>query len=161
MTQGTMSDPAVSKWKQHGKVYLWRYRQPSRHWVGWHMTADDPGCESLLNLLGQMKAAQWPSQQYLAIDKPTPAVLAVPNYRDETWYAPAQWKLKFPKGQVADEFWSLTRAGSEVTLILGASKLVEVSEGVQAVRMGDGDYAIGPEDKENWTESLSFWWMLK
>jgi hypothetical protein len=157
-----MSDPAVNKWKQHGKVYLWRYRQPSPNWAGWHMTADDPGCESVLDLLARMKTAQWPSQQSLAIEKPTQAVLAVPNYRDETWSAPQRWKLKFSKGQVADDFWSLAQADSEVTLILGASKLAELSDGIQAVRGGEGDYAIGPDDQETGAESsLSFWWMLK
>jgi hypothetical protein len=57
-----MSDPAVDRWKQQGRVSLWKHQQ--RH-ADWNLTADDVACDGLLELLDRMKAGKSPSQKVL------------------------------------------------------------------------------------------------
>ncbi len=46
-----MEDPAVAKWRQRGRVYLWQYQENTRNYPGWHMTADPEPFRYLLVVL--------------------------------------------------------------------------------------------------------------
>ncbi len=41
----------MSAWVQRGHVFLWRYPEGPSGYSGGHLTADDPGCASLEELL--------------------------------------------------------------------------------------------------------------
>jgi hypothetical protein len=49
-----MPDPTVARWKQQGRVYLWRYKENRKNYPGWHFTADAVACNALLELFELM-----------------------------------------------------------------------------------------------------------
>ena len=73
-----MSDPAVDRWKQRGRVCLWKHKH--RH-VDWNIAADDVGCEALLDLLDRMNKGKWPSQKSITLSTSRRTATGVPERR--------------------------------------------------------------------------------
>lgn len=46
-----MTDSHLAEWHQRDRISLWRYVEANRSYAGWHLSADDEGCRSLLELL--------------------------------------------------------------------------------------------------------------
>ena len=146
-----MADEQVNKWRQQGRIYLWRYAGTSRNHSGWHMTADEVGCQSLLDLLDIMRDAQYAAKRTVQLTRPgerelTSGCSARPR--------PAtRLELSHSKPKMAPAHWCLAVEGARVTLELGAERLEELREGIQGIPSGNGDYCIGDDGQELW-----FWW---
>ena len=139
-------------WKQRGNVFLWRYIDKER-WGEWHMTADVQGAESLLELGSIFQQARWSCKHPVAVSRPTPTILRVPNFQDgeARWSAPVRaLVLHSPKAKVAAEHWTLKRSGEKLVLTFGAKMLSQFCDMVEAIERGEGDCAIGPEE-DSWT----------
>ena len=152
-----MSDEDVDRWKQEGRLYLWRYTESTRSYPGWHLTADDACCNGIVDLIERMLSARWSSQKSLVVTPPTEEVLRVPNNRggEARWEAPGSLILKYPKGKVGDEYIALDKHGDTIVLSAGRLKLGLLQECVLKVLRGEGDYSIEAGDTQLW-----FWWML-
>ena len=157
-----MSDPAVQKWRQRGRIFLWRYHEGRTNYPGWHLTADEVGSQSLLDLLELFQAARWSCQMLVRTTVPDASVLRVPNNRGGAARVDAATtlSLKFPKGKVDDEHWLLDQESQDVQLVLGAQKLRDLTCGVQAFRRGEDDFAISGSQIKN-DDCLWFWWYGK
>jgi len=57
-----MSAP-VNAWKQKGRVFIWRYPPHKKKHEGWHFTAEDDACESLIHLIHAMRSEPQPSHR--------------------------------------------------------------------------------------------------
>jgi len=143
-----MSDPGVDRWKQRGRICVWKHKQ--RH-VDWNIAADDIACEGLLELLDRMEAGKWPSQKSLALVKPERTATNAP---DRPALFATELILKNRKGEVADDFWLLESAGTTVKLMVGLSRLQELRQAVADI--SGGDYAIGSEESPLWV-----WWFVE
>jgi len=157
-----MPDPIVNKWKQSGKVYLWKYKENTKNYPGWHLHADDEGCASLLILIDSMKKAQFPSERTLNIKPPTPKILMVPNNRGgkAKWVTVDKIKIKAVKGDSSSEEWSLIHDHPKLFLTVGENMLKAFEKGIKDITKGKGDYSIGheKETKEYEPSNLWFWW---
>ncbi|HEV2915068.1 MAG TPA: hypothetical protein VGX92_17455 [Pyrinomonadaceae bacterium] len=153
-----MPDENVEKWKQKGRLYLWHYLEHTRNYPGWHLTADDACCRSLVDLIERMSAARWSSQKSLVVTPPSKEVLSIPNNigGEARCKSAGKFILKHPKGIVDDEYFSLEENGSTVVLSAGGRKLELLKECVLKIPTGEGDYSIKVGDRHLW-----FWWMLK
>jgi hypothetical protein len=153
-----MADPSVEKWKQDGKLYVWKYRDASPNYSGWHMSADSKGCETLLDLLDRMLSAKWPSKKNLIITRPGKTELAAPNVRGGAAkvISPSNLTLAYPKGQVDGKYWSLDFLKPNLSLRLGLAKVGQLLESVRAMSEGQGDFCIGPDEKTQ--GSLLWFW---
>jgi len=146
-----MADQRVNKWVQRGCIYLWRHAGNPRNYCGWHMTADDAGCRSLLDLLDIIRDAQYAAKRTIQLTRPsehelTSGCSAPPR--------PAtRWELSHSKPSMAPAHWCLSVEGTRVMLELGAERLEELWEGIQGIPNGSGDYCIGDDGQELW-----FWW---
>jgi hypothetical protein len=102
-----------------------------------------------------MLTARWGSQKSLVVTPPTKEVLSVPNNRggEAGWKAPADVTLKYPKGRVGDEYFSLEESGDGIILSAGREKLKLLKECVLKIPQGEGDYSIKVGETELW-----FWW---
>lgn len=153
-----MPDENVDRWRQEGRLYFWRYTENTRNYPGWHLTADDPCCRSLADLIERMLSARWGSRKLLVVTPPTKKVLGVPNNRggEARWRAPGGLTLNYPKGKVSDEYFKLEEHAGEIILSAGRHKLELLKECVLKVPRGEGDYAITVGETRLW-----FWWMLR
>lgn len=159
-----MSDPSVTRWRQRGRVYLWRYKENTRNYPGWHMTADHEACTSLVELIDAMQVARWPSNATVAVSPPTDDILLVPNNRGGAarWTAPTSLKLKYTRDQVDADFWSLGLQGGTLILAMGATALATLQKGILDIANGKGDYCIGADEAHGTAGSdavLWFWWL--
>lgn len=145
-------DDATAKWRQAGQAYLWRYATNSH---GWHLTADDIACESLLHLLALMRDAEFTAKQTITLTPFTADELPAANFPGR-FRAYRRWHLVHSKPKYADDYWRITADGEQVTLELGMARLDELRQGVENVRRGIGDYQIGTEGMELW-----FWWSVR
>src|SRR5512133_1596062 len=105
-----MPDSTVSKWKQSGLVYLWRYLENTRNYPGWHLKTDEAGRQSLLGLLQKMHAAKYSSRATVHLSAPTMRQLSVPNNRhgQAAHRAAEEWLIVYPKGRTPDQTWKLS-----------------------------------------------------
>jgi hypothetical protein len=142
-----MSDPNVDRWRQKGCVSVWKHKQ--RH-VDWNITGDDAGCEALLDLLGRMKNASWPSRKVITLYEPRRTASGVPELA--ATFA-SELALKYPKSAVTDDYWSLEETESGLQVVMGLSRLMELCAAVADIRNGHGDYSIGNDDGPLWV-----WW---
>ncbi len=145
----------IHKWKQIGKLYLWRYKHAlSRNYPGWHLTADKAGCENLTALLDALAQASSASNRTLAITRPTDAILSVANNRRSPTVGVDRLALSYDPNLPPDH-WALTQTDATASLVIGRQSLALLRKGIADVAAGPphGDYCIGSESQELW-----FWW---
>jgi len=147
-----MATPLHS-WKLQGVVRLWRYTEFKHKFGGWHLTADNAGVDSLLELLSLLANAPG-EHRTVALSPPTPAVLRVPNYSQgrAEWSAPAKWQIS---ASLAPDTW-LFPATDPAELTFGAAYLAQLTAALQGIPRGDGDFCIGSAEQGNLP--LWFWW---
>ena len=145
-------DDNVKRWQMRGNVYLWRYKGNARNYPGWHLTADEPGCAALLELIDLMRASQFSSEAPIPLSQPSPRELVVPNAPREHIPANSLTVYHSPTKLAADH-WRLTENDSRVRLEVGHDGLSELRNGIADVARHEGDYSIGATGQELW-----FWW---
>jgi hypothetical protein len=136
-----------------GRICLWRYRERTRSYPGFHLSADAKGCEQLLKLLGGLAKVRAPQIATVTLDPVTAAVLAVPNIRDATASAFRHWDL-IADPRFDPERFHFTVMNDRVRSELSSVQIESVAAGVLDIRDRRGDYAIGDEDEQQ----LWFWW---
>lgn len=136
-----------------GRVCVWRYRERSSNYPGFHLSADRHGCDQLLALLATLANARTPQIANVALDPVTPAVLAVPNIRDAAVSTYRHWELvvdpRFPPERL-----HFSAINDRLRTELSPVQVESIAGGVQDIRERRGDYAIGDEDEHQ----LWFWW---
>ena len=138
-----------------GRICLWRYREHSRNYPGFHLSADRPGCAQLLTLLGSLAKARTPQIGNVVLDPVTAAVLAIPNNRGghAAISSYQHWELvvdpRFPPERLHFAVMN-DRARTELSVV----QVESVMAGVEDIRALRGDYAIGDDDEHQ----LWFWW---
>ena len=146
-----MSDPAVSRWKQQGRVFLWRYVENTRNYPGWHLTADAVGARSLLELTSLMRAASWPSRTTIDLTRPTEAILKVPNNRDgeARWVGATRLCIRSAP-ELSPTHWDIRQVDDTVELRPGSEMLAQLDRGLHDILDGRGDYSMGGPPAELW-----------
>ena len=132
---------------------MWRYRERTRNYPGYHLSADTQGCDQLLKLLGDLAKVREPRLATVTLDAVTADVLAVPNNRDADVSTYGHWDLiadpRFPPERL-----HFTVLNDRVRSELSAVQIESLAAGVLDMRERRGDYAIGDEDEH----LLWFWW---
>ncbi len=146
-------DDAVKRWTLQGHVYLWRYQGVGvRHYPGWHLTADAPGCTSMLELIDLMHASPFAGRASVPLTAPGDRELSVPN-AGLPHTAAASFELYHSPTKVPPAHWRLVADDGRVRLEAGREALAEVRRGIADVARHEGDYSIGADGQELW-----FWW---
>jgi hypothetical protein len=146
----------LHSWKQNGAVSIWRYTEFEKKFGGWHLSADDAGVESLLQLFTALQSEPG-AHRTVAITPPSKRLLKVPNYQQgrAKWIAPSKLQLRFSS---APETWELPGDLEPARLSVGASYLPELVTAVKGIPRGEGDFSMGSRDGESLR--LWFWWWL-
>ena len=136
-----------------GRICLWRYRERTRNYPGFHLSADHQGAGQLLALLGNLRKARTPQLASVTLDPPTAAVLAVPDNRGASVSGYRYWELvvdpRFPPERL--HFMVVNdRVRTELSMI----QVESVAAGVEDIRERRGDYSIGDDEEHQ----LWFWW---
>ena len=137
-----------------GRVSLWRYRERSLEYPGFHLSADRAGCDQLLTLLRSLRTARSPQIGNIVLDPATAAMLAVvPNHRGDAIISYRSWDLvadpRFPPERLT---FGVT--GERVRTELSSVQVESLAAGVEDIRQRRGAYAIGDDDEQQ----LWFWW---
>ncbi len=145
-----MGDPYVVRWRQRGDVSMWQNKDPRD--PHWNLTADDPGCDALLDLLDRMERGQWPSNKQILLRKP---VITADHGGDMPFQSATHLTIKYPKERVPDDHWVLREECRQLFLEIGLSSLRELRDAVVDLKNGGGDYMIGHDDSPLW-----IWWYV-
>lgn len=143
---------APGAWKPSGSVSLWRYTENTRHYPGWHLTADLAGCGSLLDLLDTL-ATEPGNYRTVPLQPPDEAQLGVPNNRRSPHVAAT--KLQLTLSDLSAQ-WRFPPDHDPASLTIGSDWLAPLRKGLLDITQGRGDYRIGHEADGNLP--LWFWW---
>ena len=138
------------RWRQRGTISLWRYLDNTRSFPGWHFSADDAGCASMLALLDALFLDPEGTTRTLQLTAPSAEVLSVPNNRRAPVEGPASLRLSH---SVDPEVLRWTENGGRLVLEIGQARAPLLRKGVADVAAGDGDYCIATVPLPLW-----FWW---
>lgn len=142
-------------WKQRGSIALWQYTENRGNYPGWHLSADDAGCASLIALVDLFRSGGVAASQLVTVVAPTPEVLAVPNNRAAGFVAPTELRLSY--AETLSE-WYFPSSMDPASLTVGDKFARQLREGVCGIPCGHGDYSIGTNRRGNL--SLTFWWRV-
>jgi hypothetical protein len=139
-------DEEVRRWRQKGKIHFW-FEKDKRQGAGWHLAADEVGCQDLDDIISLCRTAGFP-----------PRFNITPSARPD---APANtnstlvisYNTTWP-----EQHWLLGQSGTLITLEIGTARLDELSAAVGDMRRGEGDYAIGGDDD---AQVIWIWWLPK
>jgi hypothetical protein len=158
-----MSDTNVNRWKQEGSLFVWRFQENIRNYPGWHLSADHVGANSIIDLLDRMLAAQWGSEKLLKVMPPPVEVLRVANNMGgkARWESPHSMLIKYPKGKVTDDYWSL-EGDDELVFAVGQTGLSLFRHSMTRLLTKEKDFSIGPPDKmatrAEWNKMCLWFW---
>jgi hypothetical protein len=152
----TYEPSQVAQWKQAGRISLWRYVEHSRHFPGWHLNADQDGCQSLARLL-ELFSIDCAGSRTVELAAPTEAQLRVPNNKGGLAPCIAPAKLKITFSQEPDH-WSFPPETEPATLAVGKIWIEAIRQGLADIPMRRGDYSVGPRQS---SLPLWFWWSEK
>ena len=143
----------ASRWRQAGRIPLWRYTEHERNFWGWHLNADRDGCDSLLKLV-DMLSLDGTGHRTVEITAPTEAQLSVPNnWRGQApWVAPDKLRIAIVDDA---ECWEFSPGLTPASLTLGSRWLPDLRKGIVGIPLGRGDYSIGGHKSGL---PLWFWW---
>jgi hypothetical protein len=147
-----MPDEKVDKWKQEGRVYLWRYLQNTRNYPGWHLSADQAFGRRFGDLIQIMLNSPYNSQKALTITAPTKEILSVPNNQGgrSAWESPKSFVIKHQKAENFNDLANLEESSETVVLTAGRQQLGLLGNCVSKILEGDNDYAIEIGDTQLW-----------
>jgi hypothetical protein len=149
-------DSAIEKWRQAGRLFLWRYGKRAVNKHGWQIAADVPGSANLAELIGLIGAAQHPVRRTLIITPPSLAMTQIPNASRAVAgvWSPKHLKISFDQ-RLAGDLWSIDEMGEQVIMTFGAAWLADLSQAAVDMGRREGDYSIGPNGSE---QGLWIWW---
>lgn len=148
----------LGEWKQVGATHLWRYDPEKPGLRGWHLTGDKPALQSISSLLGLMQGRPRLTSRALGLDAASTRSIKGPvtPVGDRRVTVASSLELVFDPERPAD-FWQLSKAGTVVTLQLGAVSLVDLREGFESlIASGTGDFSVGPRDARP-GQNIWFW----
>lgn len=149
---GWVTSHALQDWRQQGLVSLWRYVGANHSYKGWHLSADVDGRRSLLALLNTFSDGSYVPHRTVSMSTPSKALLAVPGRMFSGVESVSKLRLA---SSAAPTEWLLTASLGEVSLTVGEAWRGKLCDAISALSMGDGDFRIGPEDRE---QGIWFWW---
>jgi hypothetical protein len=142
---------AVWQWNNTGEIYVWRYLEASRGWIGHHMTADREGCRFLLGLIGIFRNLESGGWRKFALAEVTKEQSGVPIHGKKT-ISLRRLELVFRPELEKDHFVEL-ETEEEVVFEMGRARLDEFEKGIKDIARGDGDWAMSGDGARLW-----FWW---
>jgi hypothetical protein len=138
-----MSDLAVERWRQRGRIYLWRCHQETRNFPGMNLVSDLEGATSAIELLDLMSAAVWSSSRSIQIAVPTELVIAFPGHsHPNPWTAGRTLSIAFPKGKAETDLWRWTGSIEEPKLTIGQTKLDELRHAFELLVRNEGNFCV-------------------
>lgn len=146
----------VNAWKQKGRVFIWRYPPHKKTHEGWHLTAEDDACDSLIELLNAMRSTPRSSRRTVTISKPTARIWGVPNFGEPRREALGPLTILFDP-QFSD--LTLMEQNDRLLLRVGGARAEDLMTGLRDVRRGRGDYAFRPTER-GVSPPIWFWWMI-
>src|SRR5579871_5602399 len=113
---------------------MWRYEEASRSYQGWHLSADEEGCRSLLTLLSAFTEKSSVPYRTLSLAAPSEALLEMPGKLP--WNVRSVSKLRLSQ-RVSNTDWHLFRADDTVTFEFGERWRVLLFDAIRALSDGD------------------------
>ncbi|WP_289056176.1 hypothetical protein [Carboxylicivirga marina] len=146
----------IEKYKVHGKVYAWTFKDNQRNYPGWNLTVDLTASKDLTTLLDFMKVCEWTSKKTIDLELPTNLQIAIPNNQN----GQAKWKTKSNltlscKKNESDNHWVINETKSGIEIQFGKNKLTELQTAIIGIPEGKGDFAIANEQDD---DILYIWW---
>jgi hypothetical protein len=131
-------------------AHIWRYKDNTRNYPGYHLTADAEGCASLLAWLRSPK-----SRSEFRLQPVTPEVLSVPNNQGGLAAYVGCTSLKLHvRSNIGRGHFVFSEVSGRLGLDCSQQQVECIIKGVEDIQRGEGDYCIGGDGQQ----VLWFWW---
>lgn len=148
-------EEAVGSWQQKGRISLWRYRKAPKMYRGWHFTADQEGCASLIELFSILSKATSPAHRTISLTDPQ-AVEADRIFGNHDFRLDVPAKLRLAND--LDESGSIGLAADAFIMPLRSEDLINFSDAVRDISVDDADFGMSFGNKDT---IINFWWWPK
>lgn len=137
------------------EVMLWRYRENRRNYPGYHLTANQAGCDVLRATFQSLAGATTHLEKILPLASLTQAVLGVPNNRagNATVICFQRWLLASGP-DFEGPYFVFGETETQCRLVLSREQCIRVCEGIEEMRRGRGDFSVGARAQQ----VLWLWW---
>jgi hypothetical protein len=151
MKESTYMRMRCHDWKRSGRIWLWRYVERNRNYLGWHLSADAAGRDALIALVDAFVTDGADATRAMNIDT-LDATAGGINFRQiGNVVTPKKWRITVAK----DDTWRFPETGEYAELQVGESWLPRLRKGFTDICNPIGDYCIGGSKRGN--VPLWFW----
>ena len=151
----THMEEAVRSWQQEGRISLWRYRKAPRMYQGWHFTADQEGCASLIELFNILSSATGHAHRTISLTDPQ-------DVKADRIFGNHDFRLDFPaKLRLAndlDESGSIGLAANAFVMPLRSEDITNFSDAVRDISVDHADFGVSFGNNDT---IIKFWWWPK
>jgi len=131
-------------------VCLWRYKNNTRNYPGYHLSADLEGCRFLRENLSTIG-----NRLTIPLNKPDKAVLSVPNNQGGRARFISGGKLRVEIiANLSDDHFEFDEREETIVLTCSRSQIGCLLRGIEDIESGEGDYCI----RGDGAHALWFWW---
>ncbi|MCM8729673.1 hypothetical protein ACFO8O_01635 [Hephaestia sp. GCM10023244] len=148
-------EEALGSWRQEGRISLWRYRRAPKRYDGWHFTADQDGCASLIGLFDILSSATEPAYRTLSVTDPR-EVGADHIFGDHDLRLDVPAKLRL--GNDLDGTGTIGLSVDVFAMPLRPEDISNLSEAVKDVSSDHADFGVGFGRSGT---IVNFWWWPK
>jgi hypothetical protein len=145
----------IEKYKLKGRLFVWKFHPENRNYLGWNLTGDNEGCNSLIELLELMQTSSFPSHNTITTQPAT-----INQVKATTGSIPfksiSKLNLRFRKGE--PQLWYIEEVDNGIQVTFGEREIELLQTALQRIIKGEGDFALGDSKDEH---LVYFWWFLE
>ncbi|MBB3981313.1 hypothetical protein GGR44_000960 [Sphingobium fontiphilum] len=145
-------EETVGSWQQEGRISLWRYRKAPKMYHGWHFTADQEGCASLIELFNILSSSTNPAHRTISLTDPQ-------EVGADRIFGSHGFRLDVPaKLRIANDLDESGSIGLAANVFVMPLRSEDIGQFADAVRDISGDHAdFGVSFGSN-DIIINFWW---
>ena len=142
----------TTQWRQQGNIFLWSYKGNPKNYKGWHLTCDNEGCSSLLELTNCFQSAITSEKRTIILAMPSQSMLFAPNCKAKVI---TYNKLVLVVQPDSPDTFEIQEENDKITISCSNDYLESIKKGIIDINQGNGDYSIGKNSDRLW-----FWWHI-
>ena len=149
----------IAEWRQTGRICLWRFKPMKRMYSGWHFSADEAGCDSLLELISLLSEST--DSAHRTLDVTDPAEVGadrVVGRHGLKFVTPAKLRIAYyPQGLTGQS--ALAEMDDRLAIALDHDGLNKMRGALEDVRRGIADFSVEFDSHaRDPMMRMSFWW---
>lgn len=133
MKESTYMRMRCHDWKRSGRIWLWRYAERNRNYLGWHLSADSAGRDALIALVDACAADGIGATRVMSIDGLDATNRWMPVRNVGKIVTPKTWRITIAN----DDAWRFPEMDEHAELHVGKKLVASATERIHRYLQSD------------------------